>query len=170
MIVIETERLIIRHMNLDDGALILEVLNEPSFLRFIGDRGVRDMAGAQNYIRTAALDMYERLGFGFFLVESKADGCGMGFSGLAKRDYLDDVDIGFAFAPRYWHKGYASEAAAALLVYARDQLGLKRVVATTRVDNDSSIKLLEGVGLRFERRFMHADGDRELNLFAIDFH
>ena len=151
-----------------DAAFMLTLLNEPSWLRFIGDRGVRTIDDARNYIVQGPAVMYASLGFGLCIVESKDLACPMGICGLMKRDYLDAVDIGFAFLPAYWGQGYAYEAAAAVLNFAKADLGLKRILATTRVENVASQKLLEKLGLRFERLMGHPDGDRDLRVYAID--
>lgn len=162
-----TDRLVIRRMSAADAAFMLGLLNEPSWLRFIGDRGVRTLEDARNYILQGPVAMYERLGHGFCIVETRASGEAIGICGLAKRDYLDSADIGFALLPQHCGRGYAFEAAAAVLHHARTALGLKRVLATTRLDNMDSQKLLEKLGLRFERLIVHPDGDRGLKLYAV---
>jgi RimJ/RimL family protein N-acetyltransferase len=164
--VLETERLILRHLTGDDAAFMLGLLNEPNWIRFIGDRNVRTLEQARDYILTGPIELQARLGFGFRLVELKASKCAIGLCGLAKRDYLDDVDIGFAFLPQFCGQGYAYEAAVAALDHAQTKLGLKRIVATTRPDNNLSIQLLEKLGLRFARMMQH--DNRELKLFAIE--
>nr|WP_082034358.1 GNAT family N-acetyltransferase [Cohnella kolymensis] len=111
MKVLETERLILRLQTIEDAAFILELLNDPSWVSYIGDRGVRTIDDARNYILKGALDMYARLGFGFYMTELKDGGIPMGICGLVKRDFLEDVDIGFAFLPDFTGKGYAVEAA-----------------------------------------------------------
>jgi RimJ/RimL family protein N-acetyltransferase len=166
--VLETDRLIIRRLSTDDSPFMLGLLNEASWLHFIGDRGVRTIEDAQNYILKGPVEMYARLGFGFCIVETKMTRCPIGICGLAKRDYLDDVDIGFAVLPQHCGKGYAYESANAVLDYAKNELALKRVVATTRSGNHRSANLLKKLGLRFERIVKHPDGNRELELFAID--
>lgn len=168
MKVLETERLILRRMAVGDAGFILKLLNEPSWLRFIGDRGVRTMEDARDYILDGPAAMYARLGFGLYLTELKEDGSPMGICGLIKRDFLDDVDIGFAFLPEYWGQGYAYEAASAVLAYGQGVLGLKRIVAITVPDNDRSARLLEKLGLRFERRVRYPDDDQEVRLFAVE--
>lgn len=147
----ETGRLRVRHLTLDDAPFILELLNEPSFLRFIGDRQVRDLAGARGYLEHGPLASYRRFGFGLFLVEDLATGAPAGMCGLLKRDALEDVDLGFAFVPRWWGRGYALESARAVLDWARAQHHLGRVVAITNLDNEASIRLLEKLGFGFER-------------------
>jgi RimJ/RimL family protein N-acetyltransferase len=166
--VLETERLILRWMSTGDAGFILELLNEPSWLRFIGDRGVRTVEDARDYILNGPVAMYARLGFGLYLVELKEDGSPIGICGLIKRDFLDDVDIGFAFLPRYWGQGYAYEAASAVLAYGQGVLGLKRIVAITTPDNDRSARLLEKLGLRFERVVRYPDDSQDVRLFAVD--
>jgi len=176
VIVLTTDRLRLRHMTVDDAAFMLRLLNEPSWLRFIGDRGVRTLADAQSYILNGPVEMVSRLGFGFYIVELKdpAEPVGpVGICGLAKRPYLADVDIGFAFLPEFWGQGYAFEAAAAVLDLAHTRLGLRRVLATVRPGNQSSIKLLEKLGLRYEKTMPHplgdsAEGARELMLYAYE--
>lgn len=97
------------------------------------------------------MDIYNRLGFGLYLTELKEDGVPIGICGLIKRDSLEDVDIGFAFLPKFWAKGYAYEAASAVMAYGKNVLGFKRIVAITSPDNDASGRLLEKLGMRFER-------------------
>jgi RimJ/RimL family protein N-acetyltransferase len=168
MKILETPRLSLRQMSVDDAEFMLALLNDPSWLRFIGDRGVCTLDDARNYILQGAMANYARLGYGFYLVELKEAGIAIGMCGLAKRDYLDHADIGFAFLPAYCGQGYAFEAAAATLQYAQRQLHLPRILATTRLDNLSSSKLLEKLGMRLDKIIMHPDGDRELKLYDID--
>lgn len=169
MRVLETERLVLRRLTPDDAPFILELLNEPSFLRFIGDRGVRDLDGAREYIRKGPEDSYQRHGFGLFLAELKNDGAPVGICGLLKRDVLEDVDIGFAFSPRYWGRGYAIESARAVLDYGRRSFGLSRIVAVSNPDNASSHRVLEKLGMKYERMVQLGDDDIEIKLFARDF-
>lgn len=164
--VLETDRLILRRLSAEDAGFILRLLNEPSWIRFIGNKGVRSLEDARNYILKGPVDMYARLGFGLYLVELKEAGLPIGICGLIKRDSLKDVDIGFAFLPEFWGQGYAYESAAAVIEYGRNALGLKRIVAITSVDNESSIKLLEKLGLRFEGVVKLSDDAEEVNLFG----
>jgi RimJ/RimL family protein N-acetyltransferase len=166
MIVLQTERLRLRHMTLDDAEFMLGLLNDPGWHRFIGDRGIRTVDGAREHILKGPMAMVARLGFGFYLVERKEDGRPLGLCGLAKRDFLDDVDIGYAFLPEYGGQGYAFEAAQGVLAHARD-LGLTRLVATVVPDNDASIRLLQKLGLRFECAIAAPDTGRALHLFGM---
>ena len=166
MKVLETDRLILRWVSLEDAEFILGLLNEPSWLQFIGDKGVRTVEDARAYVLKGPVDMYSRLGFGLYLVELKESVLPIGMCGLIKRDTLEDVDIGFAFLPAYWGKGYAYEAAAAVLAYGEKVLGLNRIVAITSLDNDRSAKLLEKLGLRFEKVLKLAPGSEEVKLFG----
>ncbi len=166
MKVIGTERLILRRLTVEDGEFILELLNDPAWLRFIGDKGVRTLADARDYILKSPVAMYERLGFGLYLTELKSEGVPVGICGLIKRDSLEDVDIGFAFLPEFWGKGYAYESAAAVMAYGKSTFGLKRIVAITTPDNVSSAKLLEKLGFNFERMVKLSDDSAEVRLFA----
>ena len=166
MSLLETERLVLRKLSADDAAFIVELLNQPSFLRYIGDKEVRNIADAVQYIQTGPLASYERFGFGLYLVELKENGESIGMCGLLKRDSLPDVDVGFAFLPSFWSQGYAFESAAAVMNYGREVLGLRRIVAITSPDNNASIRLLEKIGLRFERLIKLASDQPEVRLFG----
>ena len=165
--VLETDRLILRHLSADDAEFVFELVNDPAWLRFIGDRGVRNLDDARDYIRKGPVDSYSRYGFGLYAVERKEGGSPIGICGLVKRDFLEDVDIGFALLPAFRGKGYAREAARATLSYAREVVGLDRIVAITSADNDASGRLLEEIGLRFERMIrISADSPEDVKLFA----
>ena len=165
MIVLETERLILRHLSLEDAEFILDLLNQPSFLRYIGDKGVRTPDDARAYILNGPMASYEQFGFGLFLTELKDARIPIGICGLLKRETLDDVDVGFAFLPAFWKQGYAFESATAVIAYGRDVLGLDRIVAITSPDNDASIKVLNKLGLRFERMIRLTEDAPEVRLF-----
>ena len=165
-VVLETTRLILRHQTVDDAEFIFTLVNDPSWLRFIGDRGVRSVEDARNYIRKGAMDSYSRHGFGLYLTALKDSGTPIGICGLVKRETLDDVDIGFAFLPQYAGVGYAYESACAVMAHAKNDIGLKRVIAITNPDNVASIRLLEKLGLAFERKIRVAADKDEINLFA----
>jgi RimJ/RimL family protein N-acetyltransferase len=168
MKVLETERLSLRQFSIDDSDFILKLLNEQSFIQNIGDRGVRTLEDARSYILRVPIASYERNGFGLYLVMLTASGESIGMCGLIKREELDDADIGYAFLPKYWSKGYAVESALKFKEYARDVIGLKRLVAITDPENQGSIRVLEKIGLKFEKMVRLSEDDIELKLFAAD--
>jgi RimJ/RimL family protein N-acetyltransferase len=151
-----------------DADFILELLNEPSFIRNIGDRKVRTLEGAKAYITNGPVASYAKNGFGLYLVELRQSGESMGMCGLIQRNTLKDVDIGYAFLPKFWSKGYAFEAAQAMKQYAQDELGLKRLVAVVDPENLPSIRLLEKLGMRYERIVRLSADDIELKLFSME--
>ncbi len=152
MLVLDTGRLILRRFNIDDDApFILALLNEPSFLQYIGDKKVRNLDDARQYLSNGPIASYARHGFGLYLVELKDAHTSIGMCGLLKREELPEPDIGFAFLPEFWNKGYAFEAADAVMKYARETLNLGRILAIVNPDNYASMKLLERLGLTFER-------------------
>jgi len=166
MRVIETKRLNLRWLAETDDEFILDLLNQPSWLEYIGDRGVRNLDDARAYIHNGPLAMISQHGFGLYLVELKDTGMPMGLCGLLKREALDDVDIGFAFLPDYCGLGYAREAANACLEYAGAHIGLERLVAITVPTNQSSIRLLESLGMHHECDVRLDEGGELLRLFA----
>jgi ribosomal-protein-alanine N-acetyltransferase len=168
MKVLETERLVLRRVTVEDGEFILELLNDPSWLRFIGDKGVRTLDAARDYISKTLVAMYERLGFGLYLTELKDGGVPAGLCGLIKRDSLQDVDIGFAFLPAFRGKGYGYESASAVMEYGKRAFGLKRLAAITSPDNDDSARLLGRLGFRFEGRVKLSGDGSEVSLFTSD--
>lgn len=168
MIILETERLTLRKLCPDDADFILELLNQPSFVKNIGDKGVRTQAGAVQYILDGPMASYERFGFGLYRVELKATGIPIGICGLLKRDTLPDVDIGFAFLPEYWSRGYAVESASAMMEHGRSALGIGRIVAITAPDNQGSIRVLEKIGFNFEGLIRLSERESEVRLFATD--
>jgi ribosomal-protein-alanine N-acetyltransferase len=161
-----TERLELREFSADDADFVLRLLNEPSFLRYIGDRGVRTSEDARRYIADGPVAGYARHGHGLLRVLRKSDGAGIGMCGVLKRDTLPDPDIGFSFLPQYWSQGYALEAARAVMAHARGVLGLERILAITTQDNESSMRLLGRLGFRSDG--MIAMGDEELRLFVSE--
>jgi RimJ/RimL family protein N-acetyltransferase len=152
----------------EDAEFILELLNEPSFIQNIGDRHVRTLDDARSYIVDGPMASYEKNRFGLYLVVLKETGESLGMCGLIRRNGLDDVDIGYALLPRFWSKGYAVEAAEAMKAHAKDAIGLKRLVAITDPANPGSIRVLEKIGLRFERMIRLSEDDIELKLFGMD--
>lgn len=165
MNVIQTDRLALRQLRLHDAEFILELLNEATFLRFIGDKGVRTLDDARSYILKGPMDSYARHGFGLYAA-CLLDGTPAGICGLVKRDGLADVDVGFAFLSRHCSKGYAVESASAVLSHAKRVLRLQRIVAITLPENFGSIAVLEKIGLKFERMIKLAEHGPELELFG----
>lgn len=168
MNVIETERLNLREVNESDAAFILELLNDPDFVRNVADRGVRTLEEARRYVAERFTATYRRDGFGFWLVEPKGSGLPAGICGLVKRDALPGVDVGYAFLPPFRSKGYASESASAVVAYAREVLGLKRIFAIVNPENAVSIRVLEKLGMKFERMVRLSPDEPEVRLFAAD--
>ena len=167
MNILETERLTLRQFTPDDAAFIFELVNEPSFIQNIGDRGARSISDAIKYIETGPVSSYARNGFGLYLVALKESGESIGMCGLIKREALEDVDIGYAFLPKFWSKGYAVESALAVKEQARS-LELKHLVAITDPANMGSIRVLEKIGLTFEKMIKLSADDIELKLFGVD--
>jgi ribosomal-protein-alanine N-acetyltransferase len=165
--VIETPRLLLHRLTTGDADFILHLLNEPSFLRFIGDKGVRTREDARRYIETGPMASYDRFGFGLYRVGLRETGEPVGICGLLKREALEDVDVGFAFLPGFWSRGFALESASAVLAHERRTWGLKRVLAITSPDNEASIRLLGKLGFRFERMARLSEEAPEVRLFAV---
>lgn len=168
MAIIKTKRLLIDHLTKADGGFILELLNTPGWLQFIGDRGIKNIQDAQKYIRDGPAKSYQQYDFGLYCVRLKETNIPIGICGLINREELEDVDIGFAFLPAYIGKGYAKEAALATLEDGMNKHGLNRIVAITNQDNENSIRLLERIGLSFEKLIIIPPGEKELMLFGIN--
>jgi RimJ/RimL family protein N-acetyltransferase len=166
---LETARLSLRRLGLDDAAFVVALLNEPSFRENIGDRGVRNIDDAHRYLRDGPLAMYAHHGYGLWHVTRKSDGAGIGMCGLLKRDSLPDADLGYAYFPAYWGQGYALEAAEATLLHGAKTFGLRRVLGVVSAGNMASIRLLEKAGMRFERMHAMDPGEPEVCLYARDF-
>lgn len=166
MKLLETERLIIREITEFDAEFTLDLLNQPSFIKYIGDRNVRTIDQAREYIESRFMEGYRKFGFGMWAVELKDTNRIAGICGFVKRDGLPDADIGFAFLPQFERKGYAFESASAAMSYGREMLNLPRVLAITSQDNDASGRLLDKLGFKFERLIKLPHGDEELKLFS----
>ncbi|NVO10705.1 MAG: GNAT family N-acetyltransferase [Bacteroidales bacterium] len=164
--ILETERLALREFTLNDTEFIVNLLNSPGWLEFIGDRNVKNTDQAKDYLLNGAIKSYQENGFGLSLVELKHSKTPIGMCGLLKRDYLDNPDIGFAFLPDYTGKGYAFEVAKATINYAKDSLNIPCVMAITIPTNKRSINLLERVGLKFIKIITSQANDEELMLFG----
>ena len=165
MHIFETKRLTLSRITFKDAPFILELLNDPAWIQYIGDKKVRTLKAARDYIRNGPKESYARLSFGLYAVKLKRSGRPIGMCGLLRRDTLDAADIGFAFLPQFTGKGYAFESADTVLRHAHSQLGMKRILAITSIDNTSSVKLLERLGFRFKKRVRLGTSTEELNLF-----
>lgn len=168
MTVLDTERLRLSRLSYDDCEFICELLNEPSFKRFIGDKNVHTPDDAKTYLRDGPIGSYEQYGYGLFLVTSKAADEAAGICGLVKRPEFDDPDIGFAFLERHRAQGFALESAQVVLDYGITHLGLKRIIAMADPDNEPSVRLLHKLGLAFERTVRMSGDDHDINLFVLE--
>lgn len=166
MIICESDRLILRHLDAaNDAAFILKLLNEPSFLQNIGDRHVRTLDDATRYINTGPRAMYAQRGYGLFRTALKDTAEPIGLCGLLKRDWLPDPDVGFAFFPQFWSQGYAFESASAVMRWGREHRGLTRIVAITAPENHGSQRVLTKLGLLFTKTVYSPEG-QESHLFT----
>jgi RimJ/RimL family protein N-acetyltransferase len=167
MHIFETDRLLISRFTLKDAPFVLKLVNEPSWIRFIGDRGIRTIDDAKDYLKNGPMKSYKQFGFGLYLVKLKIDSTPIGMCGLLRRDTLDAVDIGFAFMPKYTGKGFALEASDTVLKHAHEVMGMKRILAITSPDNIKSISLLEKQGFVFRKMIrLSVDAD-ESKLFEV---
>ena len=161
----ETERLFLRPTQKEDSAFILKLLNTPKWLNFIGDRDVKDIKDAENYIADRMIPQLKKLGFSNYTIIRKSDNNKIGSCGLYDREGLDEIDIGFAFLPEFENKGYAFEATAELKKAASEVFGIKKLSAITLERNKSSRKLLEKLGFIFKEKIRLPDDPEELMLY-----
>ncbi|MGZ3183322.1 MAG: GNAT family N-acetyltransferase [Telluria sp.] len=164
MRILSTPRLHLRTLEESDAPAYLRLLNEPSFIANIGDRGLRTEADALAHMRKGPMEMYAQRGFSLYLAEL-ADGTPIGMCGLIKRDTLDDVDIGYAYFPEFWGKGYAYEAGRAVLDHAHRDIGLQRVAAITSPGNTASIAVLTKLGFEFKKTIQMSDDGTDTNFY-----
>ena len=151
MKILETRRTILREVTPDDAAFILDLLNQPSFIEYIGDRNVRTLKEANDYIESRFLASYRQFGFGMWAVELKESEIPIGICGFVKRDFLPDADIGFAFLAEFERQGYGFETAGAALEYGRNILRFGQILAITSPHNEASEKLLGKIGFKFDK-------------------
>ena len=168
MKVLETARLVLRRLDTEDASFMFRLLNDPSWIQNIGDKGIRTLDDAKDYIRNGPVVMYMRYGFGLFLVQLKDSQTSIGLCGLIKRKALKDVDIGYAFLPEYWGKGYAMDSASAVISYGKSIHRLSRLVGITLPSNHSSVKLLKKLGFQFESIVMMTADTEELEIYSIE--
>ena len=155
-------------MTPDDAPFILELLNDPAFVHFVGDRGLRTVEDASAYLLAGPIASYDRHGYGMYLTARKADGAPIGICGLVRRETFDAPDVGFAFLPAFRGRGYAYESAAAVMAHARHELGLRRVLAIVDPANARSVRLLEKLGLMCEANVQLGDAERTNALYALN--
>lgn len=163
---VETPRLSIRELTVDDAEFIFGLVNEPSFLEHIGDKGVRNLEDARQFILEGPWASHRDRGYGQFLVELKEGGDPIGVCGLLYREALDVSDIGCAFLPQYWRRGFAYEAACAVMEYGRAILGIEKIVGLTSEENVASIKALEKLGMSFEKMVKMSEDDPGTALYS----
>jgi len=167
MIIAETNRLIISKFTKEDAPFFLELVNTPNWIKYIGDRNLKTIEDAEDYLENGSIKSYKEFGFGFYKLQLKNNNLiTIGTCGLVKREELDDVDIGFAMLPEYEGKGFGYESSVEVLNIAKHTFNLKKVVAITLPTNKSSIQLLEKLGLSFEKKVKPFEDDDELLLFA----
>jgi RimJ/RimL family protein N-acetyltransferase len=167
MVVVQTSRLYLRHIEIEDAGFMLGLLNDPDFLKFVGDKNARDLESTQDYIRQGPVASYDTYGFGLYLVELVDSREPIGMCGLLKRSFLEKPEIGFALMPEYRGHGYAFEAARATVDLARDTLKLPGLLAITAGNNIRSIKLLEKIGMSFDKLIALPGSDKEVKLFSL---
>ncbi len=166
MKILETARLTLRETTIDDAEFMLDLLNQPSFIKYIGDRNVRTIAESKEFIETRYIKSYRDNGFGLYVVELKPDNTPIGICGFVKRDTLPEPDIGFAFLPQFCGKGFAVESAAGSMKYGEETLGFTKVLAITTQDNESSGRLLGKIGFKFIELVKMSHDENELKLFS----
>ena len=164
---LETERLYLRRITVDDADLMLAIWNDPSFVRNVGDRGIHTLSQARDAVRSGPLQLYASFGYGPFAMVRKSDGRRAGVCGLFKREILEHPDIGFALLPDYRGTGLAREASLAVIAHARDDLGLEELTAIVSPDNVPSIALIEKLGLSFSRMITMPGDDKEICLYGV---
>ena len=164
----KTERLILKPTDKEDGEFIFKIMNTPKYYKYIGDRNIRTLEDAENYITQKMMPQYEKMGFGNFTVTLKSDGSKICFCGIYVRPSLETPDIGFAFFEEYEGKGYAYEASSLLKQLAKDEFGLKKLSGITVEYNHSSRKLLEKLGLKFQKKFFMEGDPEELMYYETE--
>jgi RimJ/RimL family protein N-acetyltransferase len=164
---LETERLTLRWLTLEDADLMLAVWNDPAFIRNVGDRGIHSIGEARETLASGAFKLYEEHGYGPYRVALASGDTAIGTCGLFRREGFDDPDIGYSILPEFCGSGYAFEAASSVLAYARSELQLARITAFISSGNVASIGLAEKLGLRFERVTRLAGEDEDVSLYSI---
>lgn len=163
-----TERLRMRWLTAEDASFMLGIWNDPTFVHFVGDRGLRTDDDARRALEDGPLRLYDAYGYGPYHLSLRSDGTPVGVCGLFRREGLEDPDIGFALLPGFRGGGYAREAAEAVVDQARNVLRLARLTAIVAAENTHSIRLIEKLGLRFDRMLRLKGDDRDACLYAVD--
>jgi len=166
--IVETERLTLSLLSYDDCEFIFDLVNEPAFKRYIGDRKVRSLDDAKDYLRKGPIGSYDSHGFGLYLVCRKDDQIPLGICGLVKRDEFEYPDLGFAFLEQHWAKGYAYESSLATIEHARKELDLTHIIAIVDGANRSSVKLLEKLGFDYEHMVRMPGESKEICRYDLD--
>ena len=167
-VVLKTQRLVLREVVPQDAAFMIELVNEPAFIANIGDRGVRNLADAVAYIEARYTKSYRDFGYGLYIVEIGASGMPIGICGLVKREELEHPDIGFAYLERFRAQGFGYESAVAVVNYAREKFGFSRVHGVTAKTNQISVRLLEKLGLKYDRTISLSGYAEDSLLFSRD--
>ena len=165
--ILETDRLYLRRLVRDDAEFILRLLNEPSWLAFIGDKNVSNLNDAKKYIELSAITLYQQFGFGLFLVANKENDVPLGLCGLMKRDDLEHADLGYAFLAEFWQQGFALEAVNSVLHYAKHEHQLTKLLALTKSSNTPSINLLNKVNFQFDSHLKLLDDEENLHIYEL---
>ncbi len=168
MIILQTKRLLLRRMTLNDDDFVLELLNSPKWIKYIGSRDVDTLEQARDYLETRVIPNYEALGFGFYVIERLSDQARIGNCGLTHRDGMEHADIGYSLLEQYEGQGYAFEAASAVLEYGFETHKLNHIEAIVTGNNRRSIHLLRKLGMHYKKQIELPDEDEELMLFGID--
>lgn len=164
--ILETERLRLRELQPDDSDFIVLLVNSPGWLRFIGDRNIRNRAQGLTFLEEGPLKSYRELGFGMYLVETKAGGNAAGVCGIHKRPGLDCPDLGFAFLPGFSGQGFAYEIASATLRFVHDELRIRKIYAIVLPENERSVRLLQKLGMKPDGQYISPAGETLLRFMS----
>jgi RimJ/RimL family protein N-acetyltransferase len=162
---LKSERLILSEFNKNDAIFFYQLVNDPAWKQFIGDRNLHTILDAEKYLENNVIPSYEKFGFGFYVVRLKEDNTSIGMCGLIKRDWMDYVEIGYAFLAQYRGKGYAIESCITTKKYAKEKLAINQIAAITDVDNEKSGNLLNRLGFKFERLISYPGENKKCKLY-----
>jgi len=165
MVELKSERLILSEFTKNDASFFYELVNDPAWKQYIGDRNVNTILAAEKYLEDNVIPSYDTFGFGFYIVKLKEDNTSIGMCGLIKRDWMDYVEIGYAFLAEYRGKGYAIESSIATKNYAKEKLNIPQIAAITDIDNEKSGNLLNRLGLEFARLISYPGENKKCRLY-----